>query len=102
MASPVAWDAWQMANRAVRRFIPMSSSSVLNLAGFFEADTLAQLRAIASDDVNRVCILAGNVSAGDGGGGVYTWYGLANDADDPMLVIRPNDYAGAGVWKQLL
>ena len=89
--------------------------AVVNMAtinattGFIHrADTLAAMRALESNINNRVCILTGNDSAYDGGGGLYAWEvdpaSLA--VDNPVIDVIPTDRATVssehrGYWKKV-
>src|SRR5690606_26717583 len=79
----------------------------INLPGypfdsFPSVQTLAQLRALPSAGFTAGdnYVVDGNVSAGDGGGGVFAWNDASIDADDGHNVIRPNDTTPgqAGRW----
>ena len=69
-------------------------------AGVLVADTLIDLRAIVSNAANRVAVLAGELVAGDGNGGIYLWR-TSGAADNPLVTVRPNDY-GTQLWEKLL
>ena len=70
------------------------------VSGFFTADTLTAMRAIATSTTNKVVFLLGEVTKGDGLGGTFYWDNSGTGAHDPMLTIRPTDYTSAGVWKR--
>ena len=77
-------------------FAPPASSNVLML------QNVTDLRAVSSSANNRLAFLLGNVTAGDGGGGIHYWDNAATDADDPLIIIRPDDFTTNGVWKKLI
>ena len=77
-------------------FAPPASSNVLML------DTVTDLRAVSSSANNRLAFLLGNITAGDGGGGIHYWDNAATDADDPLIIIRPDDFTTNGLWKKLI
>jgi hypothetical protein len=72
--------------------------------GALKVNTVALLRAVSSalSAVAGAAFVWGNAALGDGLGGVYRWDGSASDADDGMGVIRPSDFAAAGVWKKFI
>ena len=70
-------------------------------SGIFVSNDLSSMRSIESNSGNRLCILLGYSSMGDGSGGIYFWDASSNAADSPMSVIRPSDFVSVGVWKQL-
>jgi len=79
-----------------------SSGGVVN-----RADTLVIMRTIPSIAQNKFCFLLGELSAYDGGGGVYAWEvdPTAIAVDGPMTDVVPNDRATAassdkGYWKK--
>ena len=103
MNNAVAANNYRLAHLAFTRFIPAPGSSSGGSGGIVRA-TVASLRTIPSSDgplINQVTV-QGNISADDGGGGIYTWYVGATDADDGNSVIRPSDYSTGGLWKKLL
>lgn len=84
---------WMSANS------PSSSSS-----NVIVVNTLSALRSVPSSSNNRLAIMLGNSTLNDGQGGQYFWKSPGNDADAPLLVVRPNDWTapagGSGVWIQ--
>ena len=70
--------------------------------GIFYRDTIADLRAIATASTNLVCIVAGDITAGDGFGGMWFWVNTGTTADDGINYIRPDDYSTAGLWQKML
>jgi hypothetical protein len=71
------------------------------------AANLTAMRAVTSKSTNQVCVLLGEVSAYDGGGGFYAWEIDPTSAavDAPMTDIVPNDRASVstgnkGYWKK--
>ena len=63
---------------------------------------ITELRAVSSNANNKLAFLLGNVTANDGGGGIHYWDNAATDADDPLIIVRPDDFTTAGLWKKLL
>jgi hypothetical protein len=103
MNSAVAANNYRLAHLAYTRFIPAAGPSSGGSGGAVRA-TVASLKAIPSADgplLNQVTV-QGNLAAGDGGGGIYTWYVGATDANDDNSVVRPSDYTTGGLWKKLL
>lgn len=66
------------------------------------ADTVAALRAIPSANLenNQAVAVAGNISFGDGAGGIYVWSELTTTADNGTTIIKPTDVSpmAAGRW----
>lgn len=103
MINAVAAANGYRASLAFARFIPASGPSSGGGSGAVRA-TVALLRTILTADgpiINQVTV-QGNLTAGDGYGGVYTWFAGDTSADDGNSVIRPNDYTTGGVWKKLV
>lgn len=72
--------------------------------GQTKVNTVALLRAVTSAiaAVTQSAMVYGGAALGDGLGGIYRWDAAGAEADDGMGVIRPNDFAAAGVWKKFL
>lgn len=70
------------------------------VSGFFTADTLTAMRALATSVSNKIVFLLGDTTKGDGGGGVYYWDNASTAAHDPLVTVRPTDFTTAGVWKR--
>ena len=104
MNGAVAANNYRLAHLAYTRFIPAAGPSSGGSGGGAVRATVASLRAILSSDgpiINQVTV-QGHTTAGDGGGGIYTWYTGATDDDDDNSAIRPSDYTTGGLWKKLL
>jgi hypothetical protein len=104
MNSAVAANNYRLAHLAYTRFIPAPGPSSGGSGGGTVKPTIAALRAIITSDgpiINQVSV-QGDVAAGDGGGGIYTWYVGDTTADDGNSVIRPSDYTTGGLWKKLV
>lgn len=65
-------------------------------------NNLTSLRAIASPSTSVMVFMLGYTTPGDGFGRLFYWDSAGAEADDPPLVVRPNDFVSAGVWKQAL
>lgn len=66
--------------------------------------TTADLRARGSIGLTAesFAITFGDTAAGDGNGHQYFWDEAGSDADNGASVIRPDDFSGAGIWRQYL
>lgn len=104
MNSAIAANNYRLAHLAYTRFIPAAGpSSGGNGVGAVRA-TVAEMRAILTVDgpiIGQVMV-QGHTTAGDGGGGIYTWYVGDTSDDDDNSVVRPGDYTTGGLWKKLL
>lgn len=70
--------------------------------GFFVAETLAALRAIASSSNNKWCSLLGDAAKYDfGPAKEYYWDPTSVDADNPFSVVVPSDAPAQGRWVQV-
>jgi hypothetical protein len=87
--------------------MPAGTSVIVQFPGspveqFSSVATLTALRALASSaQTDGKNVLAeGDVTAGDGGGGMYFWSAASLAVDDPPSVVRPNDKTAlqAGRW----
>ena len=63
-------------------------------------DTTEDLRAYGSFGTNRYAIVLGNLVPGDGEGRQFFWDEVGTDPDNGASVVRPDDFAGAGLWRQ--
>ena len=63
-------------------------------------DTPTDLKAIPSSRCGGVVHVLGYSAAYDGGGFVAVWDSTGTDADNPVVVCRPDDFSSAGVWRQ--
>lgn len=82
--------------------IETTTSVVTGNAGFYVADTLTALRAIATSVNNRFAVLLGDTAKYDfGPAKYYNWDATSVEADNPFLVVVPNDDAGVGRWVQV-
>jgi len=66
---------------------PSSQTVIDNLSVY----TIADLRAVATRFSLQFVVVWGDLSAYDGGGGVYTWNPSSTALDDGVTVIRPSD-----------
>lgn len=76
--------------------------TISNTIGWFQADTLADMRAISSNALNKVVNLAGEFTQADGGEGVYNWDNNSVAADNFPTVVEPDDAPAAGRWLKML
>lgn len=104
MINAVAAANGYRASLALGRFIPAAGPSSGGGSGGAVRSTIALLRAILTVDgpiIGQVSV-QGDATAGDGGGGIYTWFAGDTSDDNGNSVIRPNDYTTGGLWMKLV
>lgn len=65
-------------------------------------DTVADLKLVPTASCTGMAVVLGESAPGVGLSGFMRWDPTGTDADNPLLVIRPNDYTTGGVWRQFL
>jgi hypothetical protein len=63
--------------------------------GFFAVSTLAALRDVATDSLNRYAIVFGATPSDLT---QWKWNNSGTNADDGVNYVRPSDFTTAGVW----
>lgn len=72
-----------------------------DVVGWYNADTLIEARTFPSVTTNKVLMLNGELTAGDGFGGSYYWDPALSGPENFAITIAPNDAAGLGQWHKL-
>lgn len=67
------------------------STTVYNNSGILPANTLDDARALPNLASNKVLIVGGRVTQGDGGGSMWSWKADSTDPDDGVTVLKPSD-----------
>ena len=101
---PSAGDCCTPCDRAIPTIVIAGDGSGSGAGGPPVFDIIEDLRDYSSalSAAARFAIVLGETTPGDGNGHQYWWDETGTDADNGASVIRPNDYAGAGIWRQYL
>ena len=99
---PSTGDCCTPCDRAIPTIVITSGEAATGGPPVF--DTTEDLRDYSSalSATARFAIVLGDVEPGDGNGHQYWWDESGTDADNGASVIRPDDYAGEGVWRQYI
>lgn len=65
-------------------------------------NNLVALRALTPPTSAVTVLMLGYDTPGDGYGRLFYWDSSGSEADNPPLVVRPDLFSGAGVWKQAI
>ncbi len=65
-------------------------------------NNLVALRALTPPTSAVTVLMLGYDTPGDGYGRLFYWDSAGAEADNPPLVVRPDAFTGAGVWKQAI
>lgn len=77
----------------------LMSTSTLYTRVIVHAETIADLRAFQTASTN---FLAYVIADANGAFAIFKWNNEADDADDDVTHIRPDDFDGAGIWIKIL